>query len=526
MYEMRDIMFKITDETKNKKGYILIDKIFIARPSTNGLETRIARIELYGKAMKTSIYDKNFSTIVETHNFFTDADITVSILQYPSDTNNLYIYKYNNTIIVSNYDQMAAFRKYASLVMDNLDIFDYSSTESIDIHSLSGIEFESLCKKLLEKMNFDVSTTKQSGDGGIDLVAYNHQPMLEGKYIVQCKRYSGSVGEPIIRDLYGVVNSERANKGILITTGTFTKSAVEFSIGKQLELIDRAKLNQLLNSYSISFDCDTKSGSNNSLSTLLGRFEKELGVRHFSAEKIMKQIDYLKTEPNNSKMRASVLVQLLLPFEDLGDIKDHYLKLICDEFHYQLEMYEKYLNNSNLMEQRLWYLFKAQSIQLRIMSGDFFEATNEYFDIASKKLPIKDLSIDAINEFTLVLYSISYNIIQIALIIDEQRLARNVQIRATSWMKTAYDYYKEFDYEWAKKECYRTQHPLEMDSFIILSPSSVKEFYESVYELGINSFMLSFHAFKIIIENDILTIQDVKTIDNISEKIARVKSLL
>ena len=48
-------MFKINDETRNKKGYILIDRIFIAQPSENGLEPRVARIELYGKAIKTSI---------------------------------------------------------------------------------------------------------------------------------------------------------------------------------------------------------------------------------------------------------------------------------------------------------------------------------------------------------------------------------------------------------------------------------------------------------------------------------------
>ena len=36
------------------------------------------------------------------------------------------------------------------------------------------------------------------------MIAYNHEPVLSGKYIIQCKRYSGSVGEPIIRDLYGV----------------------------------------------------------------------------------------------------------------------------------------------------------------------------------------------------------------------------------------------------------------------------------------------------------------------------------
>lgn len=115
-----------------------------------------------------------------------------------------------------------------------------------DINSLSGVEFEKVCQQLVESMGFETETTKASGDGGIDLIAYNHQPLLSGKYIIQCKRYSGSVGEPIIRDLYGVVMSERANKGILMTTGYFTKSAIAFADGKPIELIDGEKLKVLL----------------------------------------------------------------------------------------------------------------------------------------------------------------------------------------------------------------------------------------------------------------------------------------
>lgn len=118
-----------------------------------------------------------------------------------------------------------------------------------DISSLSGMKFENVCQNLIEHMGFSVETTKASGDGGIDLIAYNHEPVLFVKYIIQCKRYSGSVGEPIIRDLYGVVTSERANKGILMTTGYFTKSAIAFAEGKQIELIDGAKLNGLLIKY-------------------------------------------------------------------------------------------------------------------------------------------------------------------------------------------------------------------------------------------------------------------------------------
>ncbi|MBQ5317933.1 MAG: restriction endonuclease [Oscillospiraceae bacterium] len=120
-----------------------------------------------------------------------------------------------------------------------------------DINSMSGVEFEFLCKELLEKMGFETETTKASGDGGIDLIAYNYQPILSGKYIIQCKRYVGSVGEPVIRDLYGVITSERANKGILMTTGHFTKSAIEFAMGKPIELIDGSKLNELLSLYEL-----------------------------------------------------------------------------------------------------------------------------------------------------------------------------------------------------------------------------------------------------------------------------------
>lgn len=127
----------------------------------------------------------------------------------------------------------------------------FAETIGFDVDKLSGIEFENVCQVLVEKMGFTTQTTKASGDGGIDLIAYNHQPLLSGKYIIQCKRYAGSVGEPIIRDLYGVIMSERANKGILITTGHFTKSAISFAEGKPIELIDGIKLKELLTQYQL-----------------------------------------------------------------------------------------------------------------------------------------------------------------------------------------------------------------------------------------------------------------------------------
>jgi len=123
---------------------------------------------------------------------------------------------------------------------------DNNSIALSDIHNLSGGQFEVLCQRLLESMSFEVVKTKATRDGGIDLIAINNQSITKGKYIIQCKRYSSHVGEPIIRDLYGVVMSERANKGILLTTGSFTSSAYSFAQDKQIELIDGTQLLLLL----------------------------------------------------------------------------------------------------------------------------------------------------------------------------------------------------------------------------------------------------------------------------------------
>ena len=131
-----------------------------------------------------------------------------------------------------------------------------------DLQMLSGIQFENLCQHLLQEAGFSVETTSVSGDGGIDLIATCDVPFFAGKYIIQCKRYAESVGVSIIRDLYGVVTAERANKGILITTGHFTTSALEFAANLNLELISGDSLIALLHKYDLLSQSDATSQSN------------------------------------------------------------------------------------------------------------------------------------------------------------------------------------------------------------------------------------------------------------------------
>ncbi len=110
---------------------------------------------------------------------------------------------------------------------------------------MDGYQFEDYIEKLLKELGFRVTNVGYSNDGGIDLIALYDAPIFKGKYIVQCKNWSEKVGQPAVRDLYGVIMDNRANKGILISTGDFTEQAYEFAAGKNIELINKKGLKTL-----------------------------------------------------------------------------------------------------------------------------------------------------------------------------------------------------------------------------------------------------------------------------------------
>lgn len=94
------------------------------------------------------------------------------------------------------------------------------------IQSLSPSGFERLCQRLLREYGFqEVTVTGKSSDGGIDGVGVLQiNPFVSFKVLFQSKRYAGSVGAPVVRDFRGAM-AGRTDKGIIITTGTFTAEA-------------------------------------------------------------------------------------------------------------------------------------------------------------------------------------------------------------------------------------------------------------------------------------------------------------
>ena len=82
-----------------------------------------------------------------------------------------------------------------------------------------------------------------NGDHGVDVLVQTDEGE---KWVVQCKRYSGSVGEPVVRDLYGTLLHEEAQRAYLITTGGLTRQAVDWAAGKPIVLYDGEGLVRLI----------------------------------------------------------------------------------------------------------------------------------------------------------------------------------------------------------------------------------------------------------------------------------------
>ncbi len=294
-----------------------------------------------------------------------------------------------------------------------------SKKNTLDITSLTGIEFEKICKQLMQNMGFEVYQTKASGDGGIDLIALNHQPFTEGKYIVQCKRYNGSVGEPIIRDLYGVICSERANKGILITTGYFTNNAILFAKDKNIELIDGDTLYALLTSNNIE---NQQYQSNNKTNKTIVQVCEDNDLTT-----LLQLIESANECPKNDKLIAELIVKLtdyalddlLLWVEEQSD-----RLIIMSEIHKWCEHYRKTVKSTNI---QIKFLIAAQTIieiQCYLLEGNFYQAYMLYKELHHRP----ELNTEAIIWKNPVLaenlwlitavYNITYNVIQTSLLFD------------------------------------------------------------------------------------------------------------
>ncbi len=109
----------------------------------------------------------------------------------------------------------------------------------VDLLAFSPSQFEDAVVELLRAQGYTAQRTGATGDHGVDVRARSGNGEI---YVAQCKRWRGAVGEPVVRDFYGVMQHEKADKGAIFTTGTFTRAAQEWARGKPIELYDGERL--------------------------------------------------------------------------------------------------------------------------------------------------------------------------------------------------------------------------------------------------------------------------------------------
>lgn len=130
----------------------------------------------------------------------------------------------------------------------------YSVTETLDASSnlaaMDWEDFEHLIRQLFEEVfsagGGEVKITQASRDGGVDAIVFDPDPIRGGKIVIQAKRYTNTVSVSAVRDLFGTIHNEGANKGILVTTADYGSDAHEFAKGKPITLISGSQLLFLL----------------------------------------------------------------------------------------------------------------------------------------------------------------------------------------------------------------------------------------------------------------------------------------
>lgn len=115
------------------------------------------------------------------------------------------------------------------------------------IYTITPREFEEVVCEIFQKLGYEVILTKQTRDGGKDLIM---KTTLEGglKFLinVECKKFSKehTVGVDVVRSVKGVHVEDNVNKSIIVTTSTFTNDAKKFA--DKNELITLMDINCLI----------------------------------------------------------------------------------------------------------------------------------------------------------------------------------------------------------------------------------------------------------------------------------------
>ena len=129
-----------------------------------------------------------------------------------------------------------------------------------NIAAMPWEDFEHLVRQLFEwefgRSGVEVKVTRASRDRGVDAIMFDPDPLRGGKYVLQAKRYTRPVDVAAVRELYGTVVNEGANRGILVTTSSYGPDAYDFAKDKPLSLVDGPNLIAMLQKHGRRYRID------------------------------------------------------------------------------------------------------------------------------------------------------------------------------------------------------------------------------------------------------------------------------
>lgn len=215
--------------------------------------------------------------------------------------------------------------------MSDIDLLDSSDSSSMqiltvgEIDELSDAEFEDLCKTLAVKLGYTVETSSITKNGDVELVAYTDVSGSNEKWLILCMRYADDVGKPEARSFYSSI-SGKADKGMIVTLGSFSTPAKGYAKDRNLKLVNGARLRQIL--------------AENGLIISYGIYPRRfLSYENFDAGKYMYYLDAISKDPCNEKLHKEfVLYFLIMYLIDEGNEELIHAGLV-DEYLQQLDLY-------------------------------------------------------------------------------------------------------------------------------------------------------------------------------------------
>lgn len=172
-------------------------------------------------------------------------------------------FKHLKGISVPSYDNINPVRPIFELNKEDdrfVESKNVSIEEEANLAAMPWEDFEHLVAQLFEwefaRSGVEVRVTRASRDRGVDAILFDPDPLRGGKFVLQAKRYTRTVDVSAVRDLYGTVMNEGANRGILISTSSYGPDSYEFAKDKPISLVDGPNLILMLQKHGKKFKID------------------------------------------------------------------------------------------------------------------------------------------------------------------------------------------------------------------------------------------------------------------------------